>query len=223
MPTFSIGLTAALMGGGCGLVLDLGGEADPDAKLDGSVDGDGGVVSGDAASGSRDGSVWPSDGSVAVDATGRRDATAATDGASGSGDGAVPLIDAGPCVDDTREDDDDIAQAMAGGLVTGIVPGLVTFDMTSCPEDDDLVYAYSDCCEDARGAVVMYDPSHGRVVLEMRDEYGVLWPRAATETMPGRLELLSRGDGGYFYAVVRNASGTPVPYTLTVYAPVYAM
>lgn len=208
-----IGLVGAVLCGGCGLVLDLAGE--PDRKV---TDGEAAPADG----GSRDGSS-SLDGSVA-DASAAVDARAGdADGSTGGGDGAVVRTDAGPCVDDGREEDDDMALAMGAGTVSGIVPGMVDLgEMTSCPGDDDLVYAYGDCCEYERGAVVTYDPAVGNVTLEVLNPDGSAWAGSAVVTSPGTLELLRRGEGGYFYVVVRNASGTPVPYSLTVYAPVYA-
>lgn len=215
-------LSSAVLFAGCGLLLDLDGDREDDPAIaDGATAGDGGSASGDASSGLVDGSRGRMDGSAATDAASGRDGAGVGDGASVAVDGAVPRIDAGPCVDDTREDDDDLSQAMASGPVTEVVPGLVVFDGMSCPGDDDVVYAYGDCCDDAQGATVMFDPAHGRVSLTVLGEDGTPWPRGAREPTPGYLELLMTGTGGYFYVVVRNESGAPVPYTLTVYAPVY--
>ena len=134
-------------------------------------------------------------------------------------DTGSPPGDAGDCVDDAREEDDVLATAMAGMPVYGTRP-VVLSGLVSCPGDDDLIFAYADCCTVA-GAVVTYDPAQGELGVDLLDETGAPLTADVISRSPGNISLLRSGYGGNFFVQVRGMSGTRVDYDAEVHAMVY--
>jgi hypothetical protein len=130
------------------------------------------------------------------------------------------------CEDDAWEDDDTLAQAQATSPLSHIYNHgpRVLEGRVACPGDTDWIQAWVDCCHPG-GAIVRWDASRGPLEVDLLDAQGqpipLGGPGDTVQRQPGEVHLLRAELQDRFFVRVRAGGEAAVPYTVSLFAPVF--